>query len=513
MPAATSPGRARASRTIVALVLIVIALSAVVRLVDLSVFPTLVFDEHYYVHDANSLLHGRIGPRAPSPWKPGDGRSLAHPPLGVLSIAAGIAALGNDPWGWRVPSALAGTALIALVYPLARRLRLSPRWALAALVLAASDTMLIAESRIGVLDPFVALWSAVCIYGALRYVQSGRPARWLALTGLAGGLAVASKWSGALALIAAIAIVALDARQRRAAAAAAPGADRSATRVTGSDAGANQAAGATSDGMGVGPLRAALLLLAVPLAVYLVSYTAYFASGHTPGQWLHLQGYMATFNWGVQGSSVMASRPPTWIFDVYPIWYRWGLTPRGVVGFIAIGNPLLFWSSIAACLGLVWLAARRRDASLAAAPLLAAVLYLPWLATSRQSYIYYLTPAIPFLAIAVAAALAQLSAGRSPAARPAALCCAAGAVLMALAAGGSPVLRVAVLAAFAAVLVIAVRVAPPEAGERHPGLPGVAPWLFVGAVAGLAVAWLPFLIAHATSFGYYARLAWLVSWR
>ena len=161
--------------------LVVVALSAVVRLVNLDVFPTLVFDEHYYVHDAGSVLHGRIGPRQPSPWKPGDGRSLAHPPLGTLSIAAGILALGNDPWGWRVPSALAGTLLIALVYPLARRLRLSPRWALAALVLAASDTMLIVESRIGVLDPFVALWSAVCIYCALRYVQSGRPARWLAL--------------------------------------------------------------------------------------------------------------------------------------------------------------------------------------------------------------------------------------------------------------------------------------------------------------------------------------------
>jgi len=55
----------------------------------------------------------------------------------------------------------------------------------AALLLAASDTMLIVESRIGVLDPFVALWSAACIYCALRYVQSGRPARWLVLTGAA----------------------------------------------------------------------------------------------------------------------------------------------------------------------------------------------------------------------------------------------------------------------------------------------------------------------------------------
>ena len=215
-PEAAPQARSAASRTVIALVLVVVALSAVVRLVNLDVFPTLVFDEHYYVHDAGSVIHGRIGPRPPSPWKPGDGRSLAHPPLGTLSIAAGILTLGNNPWGWRVPSAIAGTLLIALVYPLARRLRLSPRWALAALLLAASDTMLIVESRIGVLDPFVALWSALCVYCALRYVQSGRPARWLALTGLAGGLAIASKWSGILALVAAAAIIAVDwARERR----------------------------------------------------------------------------------------------------------------------------------------------------------------------------------------------------------------------------------------------------------------------------------------------------------
>jgi hypothetical protein len=32
-------------------------------------------------------------------------------------------------------------------------------------------------------------------------------------------------------------------------------------------------------------------------------------------------------------------------------------------------------------------------------------------------------------------------------------------------------------------------------------------------VAGLAVAWLPFLVSYGTSFGYYARLAWLTAWR
>ena len=154
--------------------------------------------------------------------------------------------------------------------------------------------------------------------------------------------------------------------------------------------------------------RGAVWLVAAPLLVYLASYADYFASGHTAGQWLHLQGHMASFDWNVSGTSDLASRPLTWLFDVTPIWYRWELSPRGVLGLIAIGNPLLFWGSIAAFVWLVWLAVRHRDPGLAA-PALVAVLYLPWLATSRQSYLYYLTPAIPFLAILVAAALARLA--------------------------------------------------------------------------------------------------------
>ena len=531
MPAAAAPARRQvAGRAIVALVLVVVALSAVVRLVNLDVFPTLVFDEHYYVHDAGSIVHGRIGPRRPSPWKPGDGLSLAHPPLGTLSIAAGILTLGDGPWGWRVPSAIAGTLLIALVYPLARRLRLRPRWALAALLLAASDTMLIVESRIGVLDPFVALWSAVCIYCALRYVQSGRPARWLVLTGASGGLALASKWSGALALAAAIAIVAVDWARERRARSAAGGTGEPGAVEDDETGGAGEAAGFA------GRLaRAAACLVALPLGVYVASYADYFASGHSLRQWLHLQGYMATFNWNVAGSSSMSSRPLTWIFDATPIWYRWAETPHGVLGMIAIGNPLLWWGSIAAFVGLLWLAWKRRDAGLAVTPLLVAILYLPWLATSRQSYIYYLTPAIPFMAIMVAAALARLAGPTPLRGRWAAGFFVAGAVIMGVAAGGTVAWRLAALAALIAVgLAVAIAgrrhndpaarsgdPAPraggpaPRSGDPAPraGAAALAAWLYTGAVAGLAVAWLPFLVSYGTSFGYYERLAWLTTWR
>ncbi|HMK93566.1 MAG TPA: hypothetical protein VK576_11245, partial [Thermoleophilia bacterium] len=312
------------------------------------------------------------------------------------------------------------------------------------------------------------------------------------------------------------------------------------------------------------PLALAACLIGLPLLVYLASYADYFASGHTVGQWLHLQGHMATFNLHVRGSSDMASAPASWIFDVSPIWYRWGLTQSGVRGLIGIGNPLLWWGAVAAFVTLLWAAWRRRDGRLAVAPLLVAVLYLPWLATSRQTYIYYLTPVVPFLAILVAAALARLADGTAPSTVRSIAWFVAGAAWMALAAGGTLALRLAATAAVLAFVVVAVALerraersgptattqpadppghdpvpavdtpmddllvvdspaqgpapavdapAPPGRDRRSGALAASAAWLYTGAVTGLAIAWLPFLLTLPASYAYYERLTWLPTWR
>ena len=95
-------------------------------------------------------------------------------------------------------SAIAGAALLALIYPIGRRLGLAPVWALLGLVLAASDFLGIVQSRIATLRRiFIALWSVLCIYLALRYVQSGHRLRWLVLCGVAGGSPWAPSGRGA----------------------------------------------------------------------------------------------------------------------------------------------------------------------------------------------------------------------------------------------------------------------------------------------------------------------------
>ncbi len=485
-----APAWPRRRRLIVALVLLTIALSAAVRFAALDAFPGHVFDEHYYAHDAAALLRGDLGPRGAESWRPGAARSAAHPELGTLAIAAGIALLGDGPWGWRTPAALAGTLLIALVYPLARRLFLPPVWALAATVLAASDTMLIIEARLAVLDTFVALGSAACIYCALRATSAPHFARWAVLCGLAGGAAVASKWSGALAVVAALVILALYARR-----------------------------------LGRRRLLAAVAaILALNLGVYVASYAGYFLSGHSLGDWLHLQRSMLGFNWGLRGSASFASRPLTWLFDVHPIWYKFVEGPGGSTGLIAIGNPLLWWAAALAFVILGVQALVRRDLHLGLTPLLVALLYLPWLLTSRQAYIYYMTPVVPFLAILVAGALSRVVGRRAAPCAPQALGFGGGALVAAAAFGvaglGEGLLGDArgalwrgAAAAAGVVLATAAVIAALRGRARRRAVAAALAWAYVGATAGLALAWLPFLLGYPVVFEYYQRLTWFLTWK
>jgi len=334
----------RAPRAILLAVALVLIVSASLRFYRLGVPSDLIFDEVYYAKDAKTILDGKIGPMGYYKWEPGKEISWPHPEMGKFAIAAGIAVAHNTPLGRRLTPAIAGFLIIALVYPIARRLGLSPEWALAALVLAAADPLGIAQSRIATLDVFVAFWTVLCIYLTLRYVQEGRRRRWLALAGLSAGMALGTKWSGALAPLAALVLlVVLRERRQR------PDDDPWMLDTI--------AAGVRAS---IWPI---ILLVVLPPLVYFASYTQYFASGHLSGawwdlrpwwvhsaydQWWELQRQMWYFNLHLSAPHTYASKAGTWIFDARPVWYYFQDFAGKYHGIVAIGNPILWWSSVAA---------------------------------------------------------------------------------------------------------------------------------------------------------------------
>ena len=209
------PDRRHGYALAVALILLV---STALRLWQLSTPAEMMFDEIYYAKDGKAIVDGRVGTDGQYRWAAGDEVSWPHPEMGKFAIAGGILLFGDRSFGWRLPAVIAGVALLACVYPLGRRLGLSPPWALLALLFAAADPLGVAQSRIATLDIFIAAWTVLCVLLALRYVQDGWRTRWLFAAGAAGGMALATKWSGGLALVAAaLIILAAWLLQRRAA--------------------------------------------------------------------------------------------------------------------------------------------------------------------------------------------------------------------------------------------------------------------------------------------------------
>jgi dolichyl-phosphate-mannose--protein O-mannosyl transferase len=523
------PDRRHGYALAVALVLLI---STALRLWQLSTPAEMMFDEIYYAKDGKAIVDGRVGADGQYRWAAGDEVSWPHPEMGKFAIASGILLFGDRSFGWRLPAVIAGVGILACVYPLGRRLGLAPPWALLALLFAAADPLGVTQSRIATLDIFVAVWTVLCVLLALRYVQDGWRARWLFACGAAGGMALATKWSGGLAVVAAgLIILVAWLLQRRAARRARAGDDDETAGVV-----AGQAVGpplvppqgeavAAAAPEGPAGLRIAAIvgaLVALPVAVYLLSYTQYFLTGHTLADFRELHRQMITFNLNLKATHTYASLAPTWIVDYRPVWYYFEGT-KTYYGVIAIGNPFLWWLATLSLAAAVVLAVVRRSYALLPAAAIVLVLYAPWFLTSRTSFLYYMTPVAPFMAILVAAALCLFAGGVLPrkgwlATGIAALAAALLWQPVGIAAGwlfwtlprraGDSIGWVGVAVGVLLALGVVAFLLSPRLRRYRPWLAMVV----AGLVIGIVVAFVPIVLALPISPEYFRHIMWFPSW-
>lgn len=404
---------ARGRWVAVAIPLVIVALAGLLRLVDLGQIDRIQFDESYYADDAQALVERGVEVERP-----------AHPPVGKWVLAAGIAVFGFDPVGWRIGSAVAGTAMVLATYG-AGLLLLRDRWlAAAAALLVAVDGLAITTSRIAMLDAVLALFVSLALLLLVRYHQRraqapvtrrfapAGPELWLA--GVAFGLAVGTKWAAAPMLAVAVALVGwTELRRRRP--------DRGLARAA-IDAG----------------VATLLPLVLVPLAVYVASYGGFFlnyteskvyeqrcpeldceapASERVAGLVFHHQD-LYRMHRQLEHTHPYRSAAPTWPILQRPVLSYLErcptsdgtpcVVPEGTTArVVMVGNPALWWTMLAALPLVLWQAARRRDRALVGFLALAASLYVPWLGLGR-GYLFYLAPLVPFAAIALVAGTRSL---------------------------------------------------------------------------------------------------------
>jgi dolichyl-phosphate-mannose--protein O-mannosyl transferase len=223
-----------------------------------------IFDEAFHAYTAGQYLVGDPNvfvpyTRPPVQWVE---YTWNHPPAGLWVIASGIAVLGDNALGWRAPSAAFGAAGLAIAYALALALTRSRFTAVLTATLLPLTGLYFVQSRIAMLDIFGTVFMLGASLAFYRFLSgssrsTGLP---LALTGPLVGLAVATKWSAAFPA-ALICLAAL--RYSRIARRIGRGPEPRGWRATAPYA---------------DRLSIPLALVLLPLLVYLLAYTTYFAS-------------------------------------------------------------------------------------------------------------------------------------------------------------------------------------------------------------------------------------------
>src|SRR5450755_3882842 len=254
----------------------------------LAVPRTLIFDETYYAKDAYSLLKFGVERNpvhnANALIQSGSTHIFASgaeyvvmPPLGKWIIAGGEWLFGLNSFGWRFSAAVFGSLAILLISRITRRMTRSTLLGCIAGLLMSLDGLEFVMSRTGLLDIFL-MFFVLASFGCLvidRAVSRARLARTVAARGTSGGgpgigihwwrvaagffigCACACKWDAIWYIIAFAAL------------------------AVAWDVGARRAAGITHFWRGALVRDAKWLPLTfgvLPLAVYIVSWTGWFAS-------------------------------------------------------------------------------------------------------------------------------------------------------------------------------------------------------------------------------------------
>ena len=422
----------------VLLPLLLLTIALVTRFYGLGYPDRIYFDETYYAPQGREMITRGV-----------EEGFAVHPPIGKWLIGAGIDLFGygcdrpmtgwgrihGGCFGFRAASAAAGTAMVMLTYLIG--LQLFRRRGLAALgaLFVALDGLALTMSRISMLDIFLAMFVALGVWFILldrRALWRGVPEtsfrdrfgpddpfrdrplprrthiwRWAA--GIAFGLAVTTKWSALLAIGGAgLFVLISEALWRR--------------RVAGSIWRKWwRAAGS-----------AIMTLLLVPALIYVVSYSGWFlnyedtrlglkrCAGETcnltapevVGEWWDEQGAILRFHLGLDAEHPYRSLPQTWPVLGRPVAYYYEscsdeklakgecVTEQGnVEEILGVGNPAIWWLALAGVPFLLWFGVRRRDWRAFAILGFYAVQYLPWLIVPRPNFLFYLTPAVPFICL------------------------------------------------------------------------------------------------------------------
>jgi len=422
-------------------------LAGLLRVVRLDIPAGRIFDEIYYVCDAENLVTFGVevdtlknspeDPGAAARCEPtGQPAFIVHPPLGKWAIGLGLRAFGTNEFGWRIAAAVAGTLMVVMLVRVTRRMTGSTVLGCLAGLLLSLDGLHFVQSRVGMLDIILAMWilAAFCCLVADRDAVRRRLATtddgplagygprlglraWRLAAGFCLGAAVATKWS-ALYYVSVLVLLAFA-----------------------WEVGARRTAGVRS------PVRATIVrsspallstMIVLPAALYVLSWAGWFTSdGGYDRDWAERPGNQASglatvmpdglrswwqyhreiygFHSDLTTRHPYQSHPAGWLLLARPVSYYYpaGIGP-GRYGceidscsreVLSIGTPAIWWASIAMLVAMLWLWVSKRDWRTATVLLMVLTAIVPWIRDDldgRTMFLFYALPAVPFMCLGLA---------------------------------------------------------------------------------------------------------------
>jgi dolichyl-phosphate-mannose-protein mannosyltransferase len=379
-----------------------------------------VFDEIYFAVFAHDDLKGvsYFDPEPPfakeiiaaGEWLDGAYRAVFQGARGDFSD------LGFNTFGWRIMSCIFGTLCVPLMYLLAMQLWRERWFAVAAATLCCFDGMFFIQSRIGMIDIFPIFFIMLAYTLFLVHLKARSELDSLTsllLTGVVLGLAIASKWIALAALLTIVFFLVMRPVARHVSVSLGRG-ER--TWSWGGLEGPSLPGGARV-GAYVG--TAVVALAVIPLAIYLASWFPFFMRGqfHTLGDLIAYNKQAYIYHATLTATHPYGSSWFSWPFLYRPVAYYYEYQGLGtdaftghplVAGLVNLGNPVIWWVSIAAVLSLPYFVLRHR--SLPAAIILVGFLtqYLPWSRVTRVIFLYHMFGGLIFMLLALAFVLVRI---------------------------------------------------------------------------------------------------------
>ncbi len=341
-----------------------------------------------------------------------------------------------DSWGRRLPSALFGSLAVLMTWLAGLQLfRLKPTAALGTALLAI-DGLALTMSRISMLDIFLQFFVMAGFFALLRDQHllwkdvpdemahldpkdvKKTPRHWLLICGLCMGLAFATKWSAAMPWgLACLWIWGSEMLRMR--------------RLTGKW----YAKFFPILGRGL------FALLFIPLFIYVFSYIGWFANweksswaerhpgtvcmvqGAEPcstgellkakaGAWAEEQKAIYEFHRDLEADHTYRAPAWSWFVMSRPVaFYYEACDPEdtecvvaqgNVSEVLGMGNPMIWWMALLSYPILAYLIIRRKDWRAGLLLLFIMGQILPYFASPRTVFIFYMTPVVPFMCLGLA---------------------------------------------------------------------------------------------------------------